>query len=139
VLKKQCIATVWFIILGILFYSAQVFAKTEWDTKRTFNLKSTPLDVASSPRGSMVFVLTDKGEVMIHSADGNLKDTIKVGSHIDGIQAGSSEDELFIISKKQKSIKRIELSFLYDINVSGAPFKGPVDAPVVIAVYDDYQ
>ncbi len=138
-MKKQCIITIWFISFGILFYSTQSFAQTEWDTKKTFNLKTTPLDVASSPRGSMVFVLNDKGEVMIHSADGTLKDTIIVGSHIDGIKAGSREDELFIISKKQKSIQRIAISFLYDIDVSGSPFKGPVDAPVIIAVYDDYQ
>jgi hypothetical protein len=31
------------------------------------------------------------------------------------------------------------LENVFTIDVSGLPFKGPLDAPVVIAVFDDYQ
>lgn len=138
-LKKRNFVMLWAAVFGTLVFAAQAAAKTEWDAGRTFQLEAVPLDVAASPKGSWVFVLMDGGVVKIFAADGTLKDTIEIGKHVDGIRAGSREDELLLISKKQRTVQRIALRFQYDIDISGSPFKGAADAPVVIAVFDDFQ
>ncbi len=131
------------IILMTCFIMAalcsQSLADVEWGVKRTFDLETAPLDVAVSMKGKRVFVLTDRGEVLIYSADGRLADNIRVGRHVDGIEAGPGEDMLLLTSRKNKTVQYIKLDFIYDIDVSGAPSKGPGDAPVVIAVFADFQ
>jgi hypothetical protein len=39
----------------------------------------------------------------------------------------------------KKTVQVVSLDFFQKINVSGAPFKGPEDAAVVIAVFDDFE
>ena len=40
---------------------------------------------------------------------------------------------------KNKTIEEISLDFVYEIDVSGSPFQGRIDAPVVVTVFNDYQ
>jgi len=58
---------------------------------------------------------------------------------VDAIQAGPGEDILLLTSRKNRTVQVITVNFIRDINVSGSPFKGQADAPVVIAVFNDYQ
>jgi hypothetical protein len=125
-----------FIVLGCF---ANAYGVVEWDIRKTFKLEKPPLDVAVAVNGKWVFVLAEGGKLLIYSADGTLKDHIMVESHVDGIAAGAREDVLFLSSRKGAIVQEIELDFVYDINTAGAPFKGPEDAPVVIAVFNDYQ
>jgi hypothetical protein len=87
----------------------------------------------------LVFVLTHQGEILIYSADGILNDKFTPGIHVDAIEAGPREDILLLTSRKNRTVKVITVNFICDINVSGSPFKGRADAPVVIAVFNDYQ
>jgi hypothetical protein len=125
-----------FIGLGSLTDS---FSSVEWQMKSVLKLEAPPVDVAFSANGRWVFVLTDQGEILIYSADGRLNDKFTLGTQADGIEAGPREDILFLTSRKNKAVHVITLNFIYDINVSGSPFKGPADAPIVIAVFNDYQ
>jgi protein-disulfide isomerase len=126
------------VLVGLTVVVRSV-ASTEWEIRNTLQLESPPVDVAVSANGRWVFVLTDKGEVVIYSADGELKDRIAVGNHMDGIEAGPKEDILFLTSREKKTVQQIALHLAYDINVSDSPFKGPAEAPVVIAVFNDFQ
>jgi hypothetical protein len=38
-----------------------------------------------------------------------------------------------------KTVEIVTIDFIQNINVSGSPFKGPEDAAVVIAVFDDFE
>ena len=58
---------------------------------------------------------------------------------MDAIKPGPREDILFLSSRKDMTVKLITLDFIRNIDVSGAPFKGAADAPVVIAVFDDFE
>jgi len=46
---------------------------------------------------------------------------------------------LILASSSTGALKIIQADQRYEISLSGLPFKGPVDAPVTIAVFDDYQ
>ncbi len=125
-------------LIVIVFFSHSL-ASVEWDVQRTLKLENSPVDVAVSVNGKWIFVLTDQGNILIYSADGTLKDKIAVGNHVDGIKAGPREDILFLTSRKNKTVQDITLDFIYDIDISDSPFKGPSHAPVVIVVFCDFQ
>jgi len=125
------------LVVAVFFSHSLAFV--EWDVQRTLNLEKPPLDVAVSGNGRWIFILTDQGSILIYSADGTLKDKITVGKDVDSIKAGPREDTLFLTSRKNKTVQHITLDFVYDINISGSPFKGPTDAPVAITVFNDYQ
>ena len=125
------------IIVCILFAPTQ--AALEWDLLKTYKIEGTPVDVAISKYGKWVFVLTQDFEILVYSREGTIKGRIPVGNFIDGIKPGPRENTLLLSSRKGKSVKIIAFDFIQEINVAGSPFKGPSDAPVVIAVFSDFQ
>ncbi len=127
------------IISVILTFFSHSLASVEWGIQKTLRMEKSALDVAVSLNGKWIFVLTDQGNILIYSADGKLKDKIDVGNHVDQIKVGQRENILFLNSRKHKTVQIIALDFIQHIDVSGSPFKGPADAPVVIAVFSDFQ
>jgi hypothetical protein len=111
----------------------------EWKIKHSLDLKDTPVDVAVSPDWQKLFILTEEGEVQIYSGNGVLIDTISVGSHVDDITAGPQGSVLILKSSQNKKIQIVSLDFIQNINVSGSPAKGTPDAPVVIAIFSDFE
>jgi hypothetical protein len=130
------------LLLSLLIFSTMFVnghAEVEWNLLETFKTQKAPLDVEISIDGRWIFVLTEQGEVLIYSSYGRLKDTINVGDTIDEIKAGPREDILFLSSRKDSTVQVISLDFIQKINITGSPFKGPVDAPVAIVVFSDFQ
>ena len=68
-----------------------------------------------------------------------LKEKINVGSQVDQIKVGPREDLLLLTSKQNKTVQILTLDFITPVNVAGSPFKGPADAPVMIAVFNDFE
>ena len=125
-----------FLLLVWLDHSS---ANVEWEVWRTFKLNQEPIDVAVSIDGKSIFILTENGEIFIYSLNGVLTGKISVGKSVDAIKPGPKENILFLSSRRDQTVQVITLDFIQDINVSGSPFKGPADAPVVIVVFDDFQ
>ncbi len=126
------------IVLGA-FSNLQASENVEWSVYQTLQVDATPIDVALSPDGRKIFVLTDKGEVLIYSRNTQPEARINVGKHVDQIKSGPRGDTLILSSGKNKTVQVIGIDFIQKINTSGSPFKGPADARVVIAVFDDFQ
>ena len=136
-LHKSIVLLLTMMITPVFF--SPVLAKVEWNIQRTLNLDAPPLDVAVSLNGKRIYVLTDQGTILIYSPDGNLKEKIQIGNHVDQIQVGPREDIILLKSKKKKTVQVLSIDFIKQINVSGSPFKGSVNAPVVIAVFSEFQ
>ena len=126
------------IVLGA-FTNSSASDNVEWNIYKTLQLDATPIDVSLSADGKWIFVLTDRGEVLFYSSGRKMEGKIHVGQHVDQIKSGPRGDTLIITSSRNKTVQVVTLDFLQKINVSGAPFKGPEDAAVVIAVFDDFQ
>ena len=126
------------IVLGAL---TNVLASdnVEWNVYKTMQLDETPIDVALTADGRRIFVLTDKGQVLIYSSTDKMEAKIDVGKHVDQIKLGPRGETLILRSGKNKTVELVTLDFIQKINITGSPFKGPQDAPVVIAVFDDFQ
>ena len=133
------IFTLMFAILPVLFLSSKTFGAFELEVKSNLIIDVTPIDVAFSPDGRKLFVLTDRGSILVYTSGNTPTDKIEVGSHVDQIKVGPKGDVLVLSSRQNKTIQIVQLDFIQSINISGSPFKGPEDAAVVIAVFDDFQ
>jgi protein-disulfide isomerase len=141
-MKTKCAAFAFLSLLIGLIVSAPSHAEVEMTIARTLTLEETPLDTALSASGKYIFVLTDKGKVLVYTPDGKLNDTIPVDKSIDSIRPappGAREEILFLVSSKKKTVQIAVLEFVQDINIAGAPFKGAADAPVTIVIFTDFQ
>jgi DNA-binding beta-propeller fold protein YncE len=128
--KKTIFMLTVFIVMGSVTMS-HAAAAVEWDVEQTLQLKSEPIDVAVSPDGKQIFVLNELGQILIYSSAGAFLDKI--------VTVSPRGDQLILNSRKKKTVQVITLDFIQDINVSGSPFKGPENAPVVIAIFDDFE
>jgi protein-disulfide isomerase len=125
-----------FVWVGV---ASSSHAQVQVNVYRTLNLPETPVDTAISAGGKYIYVLTDKGTVLVYTPDGRLDDTIPVDKSVDSIEAGPGENILFLVSSKKKTVQIVILEFVQNIDISGAPFKGPADAPVTIVEFTDFQ
>ena len=131
---------IFLVTLVLLFtWLASSRATVEWDVVGTLNLKQKPRDAAIALNGRWIYVLTYDGEILIYSSDGKLEDSISVGKSIEGIKVGPREDVLLLTSGQDKTVQLVLLDFIQEINISGSPFKGNADAPVAIAIFNDFQ
>lgn len=126
-------------VLFILAAAADSYAAVEWDVRQVLKLEQKPRDAVMSVNGKWVYVLTEKGEVLIYAPNGKLRDRISVGNSIDGIKAGPREDILLLTSRKDSTVQIITLDFIQNFTLKGSPFKGPANAPVAVVTFDDFQ
>jgi hypothetical protein len=130
---------VFYLMIGCLAMPQHVHAGVEWTVTKQVNLDAEPLDVASSPDGKLIFVLVP-GEVLIYTHSKNkITDQIPVDKVFNRLRYTARTNTLVLTSSSARTLKIIELEWIYSISVSGLPFRGPVDAPVTVAVFSDYQ
>jgi hypothetical protein len=141
IMKKLTVVLVLAVLClagGALFLpTAQ--AGVEWKVLKDLDLKASPLDVAPSADGQWLYILTP-GEILVYSfQEGKIMDKVPVGKEFDRVASLPRANGLTLSSSTKNTIQIITLENVFTIDVSGLPFKGPRDAPVVIAVFDDYQ
>jgi len=123
-----------------LTWAAYSPATVTWKVRRTLKIEQNYLEVAVSANARWIYVLNDRGEVLIYASQaGTLEDRITVGRSVDGIEAGPQDNILMLTSRKEATVQVVTLDFIQKFNVAGSPFKGPADAPVVIVTFDDFQ
>ena len=130
-----------FTIVVLLCSMADIFAadSVEWTIQRTLQLEESAVDVAIAPDGRRIFVLTDQGKIMIYSSNLRVEAEMDVGKDVSQIKIGPQWDTLILNNRKNKTVQIISLDFIRNIDVSGSPYKGPEDAPVVVAVFSDFE
>ena len=129
----------------ILFISVTVAASTgladnvDGRILAQLTLQVSPLDMSISKDGRWLYLLTDPGDLLIYTAEGHYNGKLEVGRGFDKVEAGPSEDQVYLLNRKEKHLEVVEVTYTFDIDTSQAPFKGPADAPVVIVEYTDFQ
>lgn len=130
-----------FLLIIISWVLVPHFSYAEIDTTliKQINLDVQPLDIAASVDGKTIYVLAH-GEILIYSIDdGKVTNRIPIDKDLDKLSYAASNNVLILTSTSSKTIKIIKVDFIYEIAIDGLPFKGPANAPVTIAVFDDYQ
>ncbi|NOY52221.1 MAG: hypothetical protein GXP58_01205 [Deltaproteobacteria bacterium] len=114
-------------------------AAVESSLVKTLHIGKRVLDMTATVDGKLLFVLT-RGEVLVYNArNQKLSGRISVDPDINRITISPRGNQLFASNGKTKTLSVVNVNLVYDIDAKGVPFKGPADAPVVIAVFDDYQ
>lgn len=107
--------------------------------KKRLKLESTPIDIKMSAGGRWLYVLTNDGDLRVYSYLGNFIGKFEVGKSFDQIEPGTSDEEVYLKSKKKKTIQVIDVTFRHAIETKNSPFKGRADAPVTIVEYTDFE
>jgi len=119
--------------------AAPALAKVETEVVSSLEIEATPLAVASAADGKRLFVLADSAEILVFDSGGNLTDRIAVDKGTDGLQIMGRGDQLLLKNSGKKMVSVLDVAFIQEINIAGAPIKGPANAPVTIVVFDDFQ
>lgn len=114
-------------------------AAVQGEVVKTLPMTAAPLDVAASADGRWTFVLLPGGEVRVYSAVGELQGSLQVGESAERIAPSPQGDRLFVTHRAPEEVAVVAVDFVYPVEVTGSPYKGPVDAPVVVAVFSDFQ
>ena len=109
-MKTKCTTFVFLSLLICLLLSVSTHAEVEMTIAKTLTLEEMPLDSALSAGGKYIFVLTDKGKVLVYTPDGKLSDTLPVDKSVDSIKAGPREEILLLVSSKTKTVQIAVLS-----------------------------
>ena len=116
-----------------------VRAEVEGNVISTLNLDKNPIDVATTADGRWAYILTP-GEIQVYDMNQKtLSGRIPVDKEIGRISVSSRGDQLFLTNEKTKTLSLLNVNFIQKIDVTDSPSKGPANAPVVIAVFSDYQ
>ena len=136
---KKCLSMLVLAGMCVCVTTTPGLSAVEMSLQSTLQLKESPVDVEVSVNGKWVFVLTGDRNLLVYGSDGTLEGTIAVERSVDGIKAGPQEDILFLIDSTRNTVQAATLDFVRAIDVSGSPFKGTPGAPVVVAVFSDFQ
>ena len=128
------------LLIALMFcFSGLVMAEVEMGQAKTFKLDAKPIDMATSADGKYTYVLAEGGKVFIIDSSGKVKDTLTVSESVVSIGTSPEGDFLLLADRKSSTLEVVQISFVIDVDITGLPFKGPSNAPVVVAVFSDYQ
>lgn len=113
--------------------------KVQWKKLSEIALTTKPLMMVPTLDGKLVFVLTHNKEVRVYGGRGQLQGKIPVGDGVSEIDVSPKGELLYLMDKDKQLISMLSVSLVVDIATSNSPYKGRVDAPVIIAVYSDFQ
>lgn len=127
------------VIMSVMAICPCVHADVDWTLVKQANLGVQPLDIATSDDGQLIFVLA-KGEILVYSiAQDKVTSRIPIDKGFDKMTYAGNINALILTSGLSKALKVILVEMIHDIAIDGHPVKGPADAAVTIAVFDDYQ
>lgn len=116
-----------------------VHAEVDWEVLKTLKITGSPVDVAVAPNGSRIYVLTDTGQLRIYNIEGKIMGEMDVGPDVNRINTMQRDDIIFLSSRTYKSIQIVMVDFIRKINVSGSPYMGKAEAPIVVAIFSDFE
>ena len=139
---KQRFRIAFVFLLLIISYALPLSAQlidVDWTQLQEFKLDSPPLDVASTPDGELIFILMP-AKVAIYKK-GSLKplNQIPIDPGYNRMAYAADSRMLVLTNRATQDFKSIRVSRVFEISVDGSPYMGPENAPVTIAVFDDYE
>lgn len=111
----------------------------ETSVAASWKLEAKPLAMVHSLDNKRVFILGDDGKVHIFSSEGAQQGTIAVDKGVSSIDIAPRGEMLYLINGQDKTFTALNVSFTTVIDITGSPFLGKENAPVVVALFSDFQ
>ncbi len=127
------------VLLMLIGLAGPARAEVDWQILKTIDVDAEVRDMAISPEGRWVYVLTTKNELKIYTSGGRLKGTMPIDPGYTRIKAGPREDILLVSHHKDQNVQLVSVNPIFDFNLKDAPVKGPENAPVTITVFSDFE
>lgn len=105
----------------------------------TWKIDAKPLDLVHTLDNKRVFILGDDSKVHIFSTGGEKQGSIEVDKGVTAIDIAPRGELLYLVNQKDNSFTSLSVSFTTTIDITGAPFLGNESAPVVLALFSDFQ
>ena len=112
-------------------------AEVEQRLARSVRLPAAAVDVATTADGQRTFVLLANGTVQIYDARGSSMGQFAVPAKARSIDPSPDGSLLYVTVGDELQVLAVEM--VHQIEVAGSPFRGPPDAPVTVAVFNDFQ
>ena len=128
-----------FMFVATISPASVAVAEVDGQIKSKIQLKEPPIDMKLSRDGQWFYILTASGNLLVYSATGNFNGKVAVGKGFEKIEPGLSEDNIYLLNRKDNTIQIVDLTYTMKIDISQSPWKGAEDAPVVIVEYTDFQ
>ena len=134
--------------LFFLLLSSPVFAQTppapvtspvETSVAASWKLEAKPLGMVHSLDNKRVFILGDDANVHIYTSEGAKQGAIPVDKGVTAIDIAPRGEMLYLINGRDNTFTALTISFTTHIDVTGAPYLGKENAPVVLAIFSDFQ
>jgi len=137
-IKKLSIFSV-FLIFAASFLPGISQAEVNWQARKTIKTDQKPLDIKVSADGKHTFILTEGGRLEIYDNMAKIIDTIEVDPAIDLLSVDGVGGRVFLGNSKANSIQELSIEYVADFNLTGSPFLGKKDAPIVLTFFSDFQ
>ncbi len=138
-MTKQKKLTLGLGVLLFLCFNTIAGAAVQKGISRKIETEAKPLDIAVSADGQKTFVLLEDGIVQIFGINGRSQGIIEVSKSVVSIETSPNGETILLADKDSNSFNVVTLDYIVDINIAGSPFKGPADAPIVIAEFSCFQ
>ncbi len=136
------------LLCTLYFFAAQVFVSTlhasassgvDSSKITSWKLDAKPLDVVHTLDNQKVYILGNDSKVHVFSANGTKLGSIPIDQGVTAIDIEPRGTRLYLVNEKDNTFTSLAISFVTPIDVSGSPFLGDENAPVVLAVFSDFQ
>ncbi len=127
------------ILILLLCATSPLLANTvDVSMIRSVPLGETPRQVVATADGQRIYVLTDAGKVHLFSAEGQPQGSFEVGPDVTGITSQGSNRLVLQMAERQE-LMLVALQPVVAIDSSNSPVLGNADAPIEIAIFDDFE
>jgi len=140
---KKVLGITNFLLLIMLIASVRMSAAqlidVDWSQLHQLKLDSPPLDVATTPDGELIFILMP-GKVAVFNKGSHAQlNQIPLEAGYNRVAYADDAEMLVLTNSATRELKSLRIRRVFDISVEGSPYMGFEDAPVTIAVFDDYE
>ena len=128
--------------LSLSMHSLPLWAQlidVDWSQLQRLKLESPPLDVASTPDGELIFILMPGRVAVFNKGSLSQLNQIPIEPGYDRLSYAADSRMLVLTNRSTRELKSIRVNRVFEISVEGSPYMGPENAPVTIAVFDDYE
>ena len=128
-----------FLLLAATTLPGFVRAEVDWQARKTIKTEQAPLDIHVTADGKRTFILTEGGRLEIYDSNARIIDTIEVDPATNILSADGTGGRVFLGNSKNSSVHELRIEYIADFSYGGSPFLGNSEAPIVLAVFSDFQ